>query len=612
MQASSAATEPVSGQAPAPSATPTPTVQTRTQHLYTDEAGTPLAQVTITLLPNSRTEVKAQAVRPDGGFARTLGRVRRVLYHLPRVIDALGTLAPVFIVPDEQAADALAAHGLVATTCPLGLNEWQDEHTQALTGANVVLVGPVPDGLADKLKPVANTVRTLTLPDRGDKETVVAWLNRHTREEFLDAARTQSPRASSAALLPVTGATYPPPTLDEAARHGLFGEILDLLEPSTEAEPAAVLVSLLVGFGVMCGAGPVVTRGPEKFPAKTFAVIVGASAKARKGTSWSVARSFLARVDDDFFSGPTMRQMTGLSSGEGLIARVRDDTPQIGHTHDPRCFVIEAEWGKVLRVSARQGNTLSSVYRECWDCSPLGVATKNDAISSSSHHIGIIGHITAPELRAELDTISISNGLANRHLWVFVERTKVLAEPPDLDEVQLGLLASRMRAALTNARSLTTVPLSRGANRLWADLYPEIESRDPAGIVGDLTSRGTSHILRLALIYALADQATEVSAEHMLAAKAVWDYSEASVFHLFGDRLSDNVAQRLLEAVRQAGDGGLTSRQVFAVFSGNITSERIQTAIQLLERHGLAHQMTLSAGTQGGRPTKVLVPGVPR
>lgn len=611
MQASSAEDEQTSQAGPGLAPAPTPPVQTRSVHVYTDEVGQAVVHVTNTLLPNGSIDARAQAVRPDGGLARTLGRARRALYNLPNVIDAISTLAPVFVVPNERTADALAAHGLVATTCMLGLPHWQEDNTRALAGANVVLIGPDTADLADRLKPVANTVRTLKLPI-SDDEPVDRWVEGRTRDEFLDLVRAQSPRPSSVTLLPASAPTYPPPTLNGAARHGLFGEVLDLVEPSTEAEPAAVLVSLLVGFGVMCGVSPVVTRGPEKFPAKTFAVVVGASAKARKGTSWSVARTFLSRVDEAFFSGSTMRQMTGLSSGEGLIMRVRDDSLTSGQDHDPRLLVVESEWSKVLRVSARQGNTLSSVYRECWDMGPLGIATKNDAMSSSSHIVGVIGHVTADELRAELDSVSIANGLANRHLWIYVQRTKILPNPPGLDDVKFGLLASRMRQAMTAAAARDIVPLSRAAESMWGQMYPEIESRDPAGIVGDLTSRGTSHILRMALIYALADQAADVGPEHLLAAKAVWDYSEASVLHIFGDRLSDSTAQRILDAVRTAGPGGLTSREVFAVFSNNISKERVQAAVALLQGKGLVHQVSASSRVQGGRPTTVLLAGPAR
>src|SRR5262245_44300396 len=52
-----------------------------------------------------------------------------------------------------------------------------------------------------------------------------------------------------------TGPPWPDP-LAEAAYHGLAGEYVRALEPHTEADPAAVLVQLLVAVGNVVGRGP--------------------------------------------------------------------------------------------------------------------------------------------------------------------------------------------------------------------------------------------------------------------------------------------------------------------------------------------------------------------
>jgi len=48
----------------------------------------------------------------------------------------------------------------------------------------------------------------------------------------------------------------PWPTLHEDALYGLAGEVVSTLDPHTEADPAAVLVSFLVAFGAAVNSGP--------------------------------------------------------------------------------------------------------------------------------------------------------------------------------------------------------------------------------------------------------------------------------------------------------------------------------------------------------------------
>src|SRR4051812_46315909 len=51
------------------------------------------------------------------------------------------------------------------------------------------------------------------------------------------------------------GPSWPEPLAPEAF-HGLAGEIVSLIEPLTEADPAGLLLHLLVSFGNMVGRAP--------------------------------------------------------------------------------------------------------------------------------------------------------------------------------------------------------------------------------------------------------------------------------------------------------------------------------------------------------------------
>ena len=86
-----------------------------------------------------------------------------------------------------------------------------------------------------------------------------------------------------------------PEPLEDAAFHGLAGEFTRLIEPHTEADPAALLFQLLVGIGNAVGRGPHFMAEADRHTLNLFTVLVGETAKARKGLSWSyIPRLFKA------------------------------------------------------------------------------------------------------------------------------------------------------------------------------------------------------------------------------------------------------------------------------------------------------------------------------
>lgn len=73
---------------------------------------------------------------------------------------------------------------------------------------------------------------------------------------------------------------------------------------------------------------------------------------------------------------------------------------------------------------------------------------------------------------------------------------------------------------------------------------------------------------------------------------------------IFGDQLGDEVADRLLAAVRSAGSAGLTRDEQHAAMGRHVPAVRLRVARDLLVERGLARVATLSTG---GRPAEVLI-----
>jgi hypothetical protein len=294
--------------------------------------------------------------------------------------------------------------------------------------------------------------------------------------------------------------------------------------------------------------------------------------------------------------------MGGLASGEGLIAAVRDpasdddtDAPT-----DKRLLVVESEFARVLAVAAREGNTLSAVLRQAWDDGRLRTMTRRDPLRASGAHISIIGHITAEELLRRLADTEIANGFANRFLLGLVKRSKRLPEGGALDPAALDDLAADMTDALDRARRVKTLHRSLAAKELWAKAYEDFG--DGAGLAGSLTARPEAQTLRLSVAYALLDGSGLIEPSHLEAALAVWNYCEASAYAIFGDALGDPIADRLLEALRQAGDDGLDTTAQSALFGRHVSASRRAQAQALLKAKGLV--VTIQEET-GGRPRLV-------
>lgn len=394
------------------------------------------------------------------------------------------------------------------------------------------------------------------------------------------------------------------PELAPEALSGLAGEVVGSLAPYSEADPAAILVNLLVGFGAAVGRGPHFMVGATRHGANLSAVLVGQSGKARKGDSWAPVYRVLRRADGEFAE----RVLQGLSTGEGLIAAVGDAVTRMNRdgeqvvveegVSDKRLLAIAPEFARVLGVMGRDGNTLSAVLREAWDGGDLRVMTKSPRVASEPH-VAMLGHVTSQELARALTTTDAANGFANRVLWVAVRRSRLLPDPPVLTDEAVAELAAPVAIALNRARRVGLVRRDEGASALWRELYPDL-SADRPGLAGAVLGRHEAQAVRLSLVYALLDGSAVVTCDHLQAAVAVLDLVEASAAMLFGQRLGDPVADDVLELLRERGE--MTRSSLRDGLGHHVSSERLGGALAALQALGLVQARREETA---GRPREI-------
>ncbi len=407
-----------------------------------------------------------------------------------------------------------------------------------------------------------------------------------------------------------------PDPINKAALYGVAGDIVNMIEPHTEADPVALLIQVLAAFGNAAGRNAYYQVETTRHYANVYVVLVGETAEGRKGTAKDHVMSVFRLADEDWTLN---RVQSGLSSGEGVIWAVRDPVTKqepikekgrvTGYqtvvvddgVEDKRLLILESEFASALRVMGRDGSTLSAVLRNGWDNGLLRILTKNQSAKATDALISIIGHITSEELLRYLDSTEAANGFANRFLWLYVRRSKCLPEGGHLDQVNFKPAMDRLQKAILYAGKPQRIHLNDEAREIWHSIYPDLSKGQP-GMFGAVTARAAAQTVRLALIYALLDSSSHIGKAHMLAAIALWDYCQDTAASIFGDSLGDPDADEMLAALRRNVETGLSRTELSNLFGRHRTAQQIGKGLALLQKRGKARRETVETS---GRPVEM-------
>lgn len=385
---------------------------------------------------------------------------------------------------------------------------------------------------------------------------------------------------------------------------GIVGEIVDTFRDSTEAAPEPIAMQFLVAAGNAMGRRPAVEIGATRHGVNENLIVAGKTSKARKGDGKGIALRVL-EVADPVWGLDCV--VSGLSSGEGLVHRVRDPiekrnrrgVPEVVDpgVDDKRLLVVETEFAGVLKVMMREGNTLSPVLRDSWDGKMvLGTLTKQSPTRATSAHISIIGHTTPEDLHAHLADVDAANGLANRFLFVLTTRERLLPVPARVPAHVIDALGGRLRRAIEAARDVTDLRMTRGAEDLWRRIYPAL-SADVPGLVGAVLGRAEPHVVRLSGIYALLREAQEIHETDLVAALSAWDVCDASARVIFAGRTGDALADRVREALLPGE--AVAMDELHERLGRHAPAARLRDALHLLVGLG---DVRVSTEDSGGRP----------
>lgn len=387
---------------------------------------------------------------------------------------------------------------------------------------------------------------------------------------------------------------------------GDVGAFVNALHTNVECNKEPLLIQLLALFGNCIGRSSHFTAAADRHFTNLFAIVVGKSARGRKGQSLNMVKQLFYDAEPEW---STSRIKKGLSSGEGLISHIKDDIQidvqsgvEINQGEvDKRLLIVESEFSSVLKMTQRDGNILSQVLRDAWDSSPLEILTKNNPIRVKEPFVSVIGHITEAELTRYLNSTEIANGLANRFIFIKAQIDKKLPDPEPIDVELKKYLINHLKTSIAHSKKVGKIDFNAEAKNHWFDLYKSI-SNDDCSIVGSLTARQESQIRRLAMIIALFNGKSYIDLNSLIFAEKIFEYSINTLKNIYGVSMGDPLTDRILDLVKSSPDG-LTKTELHKELSRNYQKGNLDNSLKLLKSQFLLDCKKRQGPT--GAPTEI-------
>lgn len=394
--------------------------------------------------------------------------------------------------------------------------------------------------------------------------------------------------------------------------HGVVGDLLRRVEEETEADPVSIVATFLTALGNVIGRGPHAVVDGTRHGLNLFASIVGGTSEGRKGTSMGIVRAIMRDVDSDWVK---YCRTPNLTSGEGLIDRVRDDVYRVmvnKKTGEPENVLVEPgvedkrllceiqELAGTMRAGRSERSTLFQTMREAWDGLDLATMSKNSRRTATAPHISIVAHVTPEELSKLQTDADVYGGSWNRFLWIASKRARLRPHGGDFDD--LGELQDRIRSVVNHARNVGRMRRTPAADRLWEDEYYRRAEIRVGGVVGAILGRAEPQLLRLSMLAAICRREGVVDVEDLAAAVALWQYCDETVRMLFAG-CEDPLVARVIDAIR--AEPGISRSALHRLIAKAMPAVRF---VDVLEKAAATGAVESERVETAGRPREIWRP----
>ena len=394
------------------------------------------------------------------------------------------------------------------------------------------------------------------------------------------------------------GALEPPAP---EAFDGLLGEFVRLHEGHTTASPVALLGSAIAVAGALIP-GRLQYHGWQTTSVYTAIV-------APTGGGKYTALSFIGEAFTSALGDWHDLRIDGLNSGEALIRDLsakrhgiknrRSGTLTVEPVDPCTAVLVEEELASLFTRGRRDGSTLDTELRKAFDGIMLSTGkSESRATVTPPYYLTAIGHITQAELRQTIASVSLTNGSANRWIWLPVEAVDVVADgrfPAIPASLVKRLHEAQLWASENHATGVSLTPEAKDL----ADEYRAFLMGLPGS--HDLTVRLHVIALRIGLIHALANGERSLTAPWMRSGVALTEYARSGLASVFGRMTGTPEADLLARRLQAAGR--LTGREQKAAIYDSVKRQAAADRLQVL---GLA-AVDVKSGPKGGRPANYLV-----
>lgn len=388
----------------------------------------------------------------------------------------------------------------------------------------------------------------------------------------------------------------PPPEPTDDMFYGIVGKVGATASKNTEVNPVAAAAAFLSFLGANVGRDTFLNIGNTRHHPRLFTLHVGRSSRGRKGDAKEFTLKIRERIEERDNKLLGQLHTGGLSSREGLVSLLQDAQGDKSGIDDKRLWVIESEFSNVLHQTKRDGNTLSASLRDAWDGGDIKPAVKNGRAWVTAPHIGVHANITPNELKGLLTSREMDNGFANRFLFIWAEREKLIAFPEATPVHIIEELARETMEVLyfakgkyPEAQNGHEMIMSAAAKEYFTDIYLAINQPLASEFITGLLIRRAPYVQRLAALFALTDKTRVIEPPHLKAALAWVNYAAHSVLYIFqdqaksaGDEEIRRTAEKIMLFLDKHPNGCTGTAIANDCFKKNLGTDKIQKALGYL------------------------------
>ncbi|GAA3154476.1 DUF3987 domain-containing protein [Nonomuraea roseoviolacea] len=392
------------------------------------------------------------------------------------------------------------------------------------------------------------------------------------------------------------------PQVSPVVYSGLLGRIVQTVTPHSEADPVGILGALLSAFSSAVTNLPQAVYGTQSQTLSTWIVLIGNTGMGRKGTATRAALQVVRGALPDWAKATILEGCP--QSGPAYVSTLAD--------MNGNALMIEEEFADLLKVSARY-KSFGKAIRRSWEGASISNRTKEAVIHVDAPHVSIIGNVTPAEFSASIGKADRAGGTLNRFLCLYVERSKKIKLSEQISvnawSELMRPLVREFRNAVTFARDVEEVTVSRSAMALWDDKLSEMIDSMTLGreAMEQFAARAADYVWRLSALYALADRRDEISTQDLEAAVGLVSYMCDSVTYLSpevangGGTAEETVTTRVEQFIKAAGPEGVNSTALFRKFG-----RKAQEMKEIIAELPTIATMTVKP-QGGGRPATVYV-----